>query len=384
MAEPFDVLVVGAGINGLSALYHLSRRCSRVGLVEQYRLGHERGSSHGHSRITRVTYSDPKYVALAHRAQTQDWPGLEAECSQQLLIPCEGCYFGPGIRPFMDALEQVPPARQMVEVLTPKEARGRFAPFPFKDSESVVVDHSGGLLAAARILDALAALARSRGAEILEETAVQELELEPDPMLVRTNRGELRCRRLVIAAGPWTSRWIPPLREHLRVTRQVIGYFRPEGPAERWQPGSFPVWVRIGRSPEDFFYGLPEFGRPGLKLARHNTTRAIANADAVAFPTPDEIGELQDFLREHLGLPTVTFEGAENCLYTNAPGENFVLAALPGNERVVVASGFTGHGFKFGPVTGAILSDLVLEGGCDIPEFARYQEDFAFPRVLEV
>ena len=93
----YDVIVLGAGINGLSAAYHLSRRKpGKLAVLEQFEVGHGLGSSHGKSRITRSTYSTPKYVELIQTAHREEWPRLALEAGQQFLRPTLGCFFGPG------------------------------------------------------------------------------------------------------------------------------------------------------------------------------------------------------------------------------------------------------------------------------------------------
>ncbi len=109
LAMHFDTIVLGAGINGLSASYHLLRRgVKSLALVEQHTLGHHLGSSHGMSRITRSSYSSAKYVEMIQVAHSQEWPRLAKEAGKSFLHPTPGCFFGPGNGAYLESVQAVP------------------------------------------------------------------------------------------------------------------------------------------------------------------------------------------------------------------------------------------------------------------------------------
>jgi len=160
------------------------------------------------------------------------------------------------------------------------------------------------------------------------------------------------------------------LAPKIQVAHQDVGYFEIEGGRE------FPVWVYCPGE-GDPFYGLPEFGRPGVKVARH---RVGAKNDDPDRPTAECIpsdarDELEAFVAEQFAKPAVCI-GYEPCLYTNTVNEDFILDHHPNDPRIVIGSACSGHGFKFAPLTGRLLSELLLDGKSTLETFEKYRAAF--------
>jgi sarcosine oxidase len=234
------------------------------------------------------------------------------------------------------------------------------------------------VVAAADTLLALDRRCRIEGVHVLEETRVLAIDPAADPITVDTDRGKLLAERVVVTAGAWVSHLVPSLATRTRVQRQHVGFFGIGAPAERLRPGSFPVWVYLGSPSGGLYYGLPEFGRPGIKAALHGVGPGEDDPEQNPGPDPAAIERVRGFLREQLAVPLGDTLHAETCLYTNTADENFLIGALPGHPRVVVGSACSGHGFKFGPLTGRLLAELVLNGRTSVPEFEAARELFAF------
>jgi len=367
---------VGAGINGLATAYQLQKLgVGSLALLEQFELGHTRGSSHGQTRITRSTYHSPRYIELVNRAHQESWPELEIDAGEKLLLPTPGCFFGPDIEVYLDSLRQVPEVLPMIEVLEPGDARRRFPAFTFADSAAVLQDRSAAVVRAEATRAALAGLLLKRGVTVLEGCRVEGLE-RGDRLVLKTSRGPLETGRLVLTAGPWTAGLVPATADRLRPARQSVGYFRFDVDPALCAPGTSPVWVYA--APADHsFYGLPEYGREGLKVARHRTGPSGDDPDEVAEVMPE--GARQDLLRfigAQFAWPLVGECGAEPCFYTNTANEDFILDLHPEDSRIVVGAGFSGHGFKFGPLTGRILAELALNGKTTVAEFERHRTHF--------
>ena len=377
----FGALVVGGGINGLSTALALARRgVPRVALVERFRLHHDRGSSHGTSRITRTTYSDERYVRLVRVAHAEDWPRLEEDSRTRLLHPNPGAFFGPPEGDLDQWAAAVAAAGAPgVERITPTEARRRFPAFAFPDAHAVLHDTTSAVVAARDTLRALDHLCRVEGVHVLEETRVLGVDMNKDPIVVDTDRGQLLAERLVLTAGPWISNLVPSLASHTSVSRQHVGYFRLGGPARGMEVGAFPVWVYLGDAARGLFYGLPEFGRSGVKAALHSASGRSDDPDTSPGPDPEEIERVRRFLVAQLAVPVLEVVHRETCLYTNTSDEHFLIGSLPGHPNVVVGSACSGHGFKFGPLTGRLLAELLMEGRTSVPEFERVRESFALP-----
>ncbi|MBN9417928.1 MAG: FAD-dependent oxidoreductase [Candidatus Eremiobacteraeota bacterium] len=367
----FDAVVLGAGINGLATAYSLLKQgVTNLAVLEQFPMGHGQGSSHGRSRITRSTYSTSKYVELMQVVHGRLWPAWEAAAGQPLLHKNPGIFFGPGIGRYQESLRDVPEVT--VEEITDEEARLRFPPFLFPDSPRVLVDHTCAVVAADRTMRFLTEQLRDH---IMDNCQVQLI--DPGPQIfLDTTRGPMECERLVITAGPWTSRLVPRLKANLRPAHQDVGYFEIEASA---QVGDFPVWVYAGEQADDSFYGLPEFERPGVKLARHRTGPHGDDPDRpIGEVLPEEAAaDLQAFVQRQWS-GTARLVGYDACIYTNTCTEDFILDHLPEDPRIVVGAGFSGHGFKFAPLTGQVLAELAIFGRTSLPEFERHRAAFAF------
>jgi len=375
----FDALVVGGGIHGLATAWQLGLLgTQRVALVERYRLHHDRGSSHGAGRITRSTYSDARYVRLVRVAHEQEWPRLERDAGRTLIHRADGIFFGPPGGELETWAAAVTAAGATgVERVDPAEARRRFPAFAFPDAHAVLHDRTGGVVAAAETLLALDRRCRVAGVHVLEETRVLGLEPGRDAIAVDTDRGQLLAAKVIVTAGAWISQLVPALAGELSVQRQHVGYFALDVPPAATRPGRFPVWVYLGEPATGAWYGLPEFGRPGIKAARHGVGDRSDDPELVVPPDPAAIEATRRFLCGQLAAPLGATLHAETCLYTNTPDEHFIIGPLPAEPRVVVGSVCSGHGFKFGPLIGRLLAELAVHGRTSVPEFERERETFA-------
>jgi sarcosine oxidase len=381
----YDALVIGGGINGLSALYHLHRLgCRRLGLVERFRLGHDRGSSHGQSRVTRSAYFDPDYVKLMQVVHGQEWPRLERDAGCTLIYRTPGCFFGPAGGRCAVYARAVTGTGVDVEALDVTEARRRFPQFRFEATSAVLHDRTAGLVAAADTIAALTRLARRNGAAVHEEVRVTAIEPASDPLRVETDRGPLEAERVIVTAGAWLRDLLPCLSGRLKVIRQTVAYFRPAGAAEEFRPGSFPVWGYLAEQDDQVFYGLPEFGREGIKVARDLTVGAGDDPEEPAGAIDEaEVSQLRAFLEWQIVPRIDRILGAETCLYTMTRTKDFIIDLHPDNPRLVLGSACSGHGFKFGPMTGRALAELALHGHTEVPEFERLRPRFGLSAASE-
>jgi sarcosine oxidase len=375
----FDVVVLGGGVNGLAAAWSLVRAgVRRVALVERFRIGHDRGSSHGKSRIARSAYPEAGYVRLMRRAFGEEWPRLEKDAGGKLLHRTPAYFFGPPQGSLAAYARAVLEAGADIVSVPPAEARGLAPQFRFEGADDVLVDHTAALIAAEDTVMALAALVRAAGVEVLEETTVSAIEAPEGHVAIATDRGPLEAGHVIVTAGPWAARLVPRLAPRLSVARQTIGYFEIEGGAAAARLGAFPIWCHMGRTANDFHYGLPAFGRNGIKAAQHVTRERDEDPDAVSRePDARSLAELREFLDRELAVRVVRLLTAETCLYTNTASEDFVIGPLPGAPRIVVGSACSGHAFKFAPLTGRALAELATQGHTSMPEFEAMRATFA-------
>jgi sarcosine oxidase len=376
MPQP-QIVVIGLGATGSAALYRLAQRGVRTIGIDQFDVGHDRGSSHGPTRIFRVAhYENPAYVPLLRRAR-ELWRELEATCGQKLLVTTGIAELGPpGGELLRGTLAAA--ARHDVphEVLGAAALMRRYPAFNVPQSYAAVIQPDGGTIEAATALDGYIRAAADAGAIIRVGEKVLAIEPHHNGVRIITDRDRLEADGVVVAAGPWTAGILPDLHLPLRVTRQVVGWFEPDD-AHAFGAEHFPVFLL--ESQFGIHYGLPYYRRMGVKVAKHHHFNEAVDPDRydMTVSASDEAA-IRAPLREFLPGANGRLRGAQTCLYTMTPDETFVIDRLPGSPHVVIASPCCGHGFKFSPVVGEIVSDLVTCGSTrhDITPFrlARFSQ----------
>jgi len=357
-------VVLGAGAMGAAATYHLARRGEPVLLVEQFGLGHDRGSSHGAARITRHSYADPGYARLMPEA-FRAWRRLEADAGENLYLRTGGVSFCP---PSVDYVARVESSLKAIDVphrrMTGRELRQAWPMFGGPDDTDVIFEPDAGMLSAARAVALQTALARTIGGnrtQVLENRPVRRIDLDGERPTLVLDDGRIIAERLIVSAGAWTARLLPKLPFPLQPTRQQVLYFRPQD-AISVSPGRFPVFISKGTAPLDDFYGMPSYLGCGVKVARHGGPDTDPDVE------DREVGEeyravVRRFLKAYLpALADAAVDRTEVCLYTVAPDEQFRVGALPGRPDVFLASPCSGHGFKFSCLIGSVLADFATQG----------------------
>ncbi|MFM1871283.1 MAG: hypothetical protein RL398_705 [Planctomycetota bacterium] len=359
MVERRSVVVVGGGVHGLCTAFALHRAGVRdILLIDARSDGHMAGSSHGETRITRTSYGEERWIRLAIRAHREGWPQLQSALGTTLLLPTPGLFFGPPDGPFGRFLRATEAAGAPVERMTLVDVRRRFPLLRIDDGDACLLDHSAAVVAAARTMAGLRAWCDAHGIERRSSVPVRSLRRDGDRIVLECEAEQLGADRVVVAAGAGLVELMPELANGLEVLKQDVGYFAPRADdATDRRPGAFPVWARIGMQPNDFVYGLPEFGRPGLKLARHRTHGD--GDDAFARQVPADQAGLAALAAERFAIE-VDCVGSETCLYTMAPEEELRVLRHPTLAGVVVVAACSGHSFKFAPELGRMAAEAVL------------------------
>ena len=363
MANRYDAIVIGLGGMGSAAAFHLARRGKRVLGLEQYEMLHERGSSHGLTRIIRLAYhEDPSYVPLLRRSY-ELWHELEALAGEELLITTGSVEGGPEDGPtFRGSLAAAELHDLAHEVLDPAELRRRFPAYRQFDAGTLVVfQPDGGFLLAERSLLAHLNQAIANGAELHFHEPLREWETTADgAVTVRTDRATYQADRLVLCVGAWAGKVVPQLAPLARPERQVLGWFQPSAP-ELFNPDRFPVFLLD--TEEGSHYGFPVHDVPGFKIGRYHHLREPMDPDDPDRATrPDDEAILRLFVTNHFpdgAGPTVMLKA---CIFTNTPDEHFLIDRLPDAPQVIVAAGFSGHGYKFCSLVGEVMADLATDG----------------------
>ncbi|XP_019366858.1 PREDICTED: peroxisomal sarcosine oxidase [Gavialis gangeticus] len=372
----YDAIVVGAGIQGSFAAYHLAKRGRRALLLEQFPLPHSRGSSHGQSRIIRSTYPQPHYTRAMPECYRL-WARLEAEAGVQLyrqtgllVLGAEG---SPAFGACLQSLAQHGVPR---ELLSAQELPRRFPGLRAYRGETAVFEPSAGVLRADKALRAVQDLFLQAGGALRDSEKV--VAIEPGPVVtVRTSAGVHRAGSLVIAAGPWTNKLLAPLglQLPLQPLRVSVCYWKEKVPGTYGSPAGFPCFLSLSTSqaPHDI-YGLPASEYPGMVKVCYHHGCPVDPDERDREPKGSALPDIQ-ILRGFVGryLPGLEPEPAvvESCMYTITPDEDFVLDRHPQFSNIVIGAGFSGHGFKLAPVVGKVLCELSLgqAPSCDVEPF---------------
>ncbi|HUB29248.1 MAG TPA: N-methyl-L-tryptophan oxidase [Terracidiphilus sp.] len=357
MSVQDKVIVVGLGAMGSAVTYHLARRGYRVLGLDQFDVPHDKGSSHGITRIIRLAYFEhPSYVPLLLRAY-QLWRQLEHDLGSQLLWITGSLDIGAVCE---DSRRSCELHSLPHEILTAAEIARRFPAYQLPSDLMGLLQPEGGFLAPEACISAHLRLAGALGAELHGREPVLEWEETKNTIHVRTSRDTYEADFLVVTAGAWVSKLVPALSAITKPERQVLAWLQPKTPG-LFQPSNFPVFnLRLN---EGHFYGFPEFGVPGFKFGRYHHRHENVDPDTMKREADSEDERLlRDFAMRYFPEGAGPTLALHTCLFTNTPDEHFLLDFHPESRRVVIGSPCSGHGFKFSSVVGEVLADLVEHG----------------------
>ena len=379
MNTSFDAIVIGVGSMGSSACYYLSKNGYTVLGIEQFDISHEYGSHAGQSRIIRKAYfENSDYVPLLEKAY-QNWQALEEETGRKIYHPTGLVYFGPPDHLLIKGVKQAASLYDIdLNVFNGIKSAQRFPHFTIPRNFETLFEPDAGFVTPENAIRLYAQQALKQGAKIKTHEQILNWKKGGNSIAVTTNKNNYRCSKLIITAGAWARKMIPLLSGKLRITRQFVAWIKPKT-WDQFTLGNFPCWLLADDEKPGCYYGFPilpetEFEGPkGLKLAHHfpalETDPDHVNREA----TVEDEKNLEYVLNKYLPGCLESFLSYKICLYTNSPDEDFIIDKLAGYEdQVVIATGFSGHGFKFASVIGEILSDLAIKGATALPiEFLR-------------
>ena len=369
-----DVIVVGLGAAGSAVLYQLAKRRVSVLGIDSFSPPHDRGSSHGQTRITRQAIGEgDEYVPLALRAHAL-WREIEAESGETLMLATGVALIGRLDLPAVhagkpDFLRQTLGAAQRFaiphEVISPAECRSRYPQLAVADAETVYVEPGAGMLFPERCIATQLSLARRHGARVLTGERVLSVEQFGHGARVTTTLGVHDADQVIIAAGAWAPGLLGgALQNLLKPYRQTLHWFAPEDPAA-FDPARSPVFIWMhGAEPDDWFYGFPRLpGEAGVKIAAERFNAPLPSANAMERAVSPE--EADFVYRHHIegrvrGL-TPSCLRSDACLYTMAPESRFLIGRDPGRDRVIVVSACSGHGFKHSAAIGEAVASFALD-----------------------
>ncbi|MER5767091.1 N-methyl-L-tryptophan oxidase [Streptomyces sp. NPDC001985] len=365
MAPAYGAIILGLGGMGSAAAAHLAARGVRVLGLEKFGPVHSRGSSHGGSRITRQSYfEDPAYVPLLLRAY-ELYEELERGTGRDIATLCGGVMIGrPESRTVSGSLRSAREWDLPHEMLDARELRRRFPTLTPADDEIGLYEARAGLLRPENTVAAHLQLATRHGADLHFEEPVTRWEPYRDGVRVHTAEDTYTAARLIICPGAWAPRLLAGLGVPITIERKIMYWFQPRGGTGPYRPAHHPVYIWEDPAGTQV-YGFPAIDGPerGAKVAFFRDGE-ICTPETIDRTVHDhEVRAMADYLGPRLPTLPGTFLKAVTCMYSTTPDEHFVIAPHPAHpDAVVVACGFSGHGFKFVPVVGEILADLATDG----------------------
>jgi len=369
-----DLLIVGCGVMGAATACQAARLGARVTLLEAHGYNNRLAASADLSKVFRFAYgSDAQYVRWA-RESLALWRQLESDTGAALLHQTGMLLLGVADGGYAaDSFHTLQAAGESAEWLAPADVEQHYPQFTAASLRYAVLDPQGGILAADAAVEAMVHLAISLGVRYVPGQSVMAVEQRGARCLARTQGGdEFGADAMVLAVNGWINRVLGV--EWVTNTRQPVLYYRPRYEREQFLPDHFPVYAEL----DSGFYGFPLFGMDAVKIANHlpgppidpdHRERDDGSADRAArrfFECYLPALYDSELVRTHI------------CFYDNSADGDFVLDNVPGMERVVVAAGFSGHGFKFAPLIGKVLAHLALRGEEVLP-----LERFRLQRFLD-
>ena len=377
----FDVVVLGLGAMGSAALYQLSKRGVPVLGIDQFSPPHDRGSSHGDTRITRLAIGEGDHFTPLVRRSHEIWREIERDTGVELLVQCgeiivssEKTTASTHVQGFFQ--KTVDAARRHGiphELLDASQLRKRFAAFNIRDDEYGYFEPGAGYVRPEACITAQLALAEKRGAHIHRGERVLRFDASSDSVTVRTDRTDYTVDTLVIAAGAWLPELLGGrFLSILRVYCQSLFWFEIDDDPSMFEPDRFPVFIWELPSAPQGVYGFPVVNSAGLKIATEQYSQTTTPGFVERHISNSEIDAMyRNFVAPNFRGVSARSMKTATCLYTVTPDAGFIIDRHPASERVIVASCCSGHGFKHSAAVGEALADMAqhCKGRFDLGPF---------------
>lgn len=368
--KQYDVIVVGAGALGLASTYFLSRVGLRVLCIDRFSFLHSLSSSTGASRLFRQAYfEDERYIPLLKRALAL-WRELEHQSGVPLLqqngflVMSDSANSTSQKIQHNAALFDIP-----IDILTSKQIHQRYPAFNPPSNFSGYLEKTAGVLNPERALTIFMHQALHHGAQFHEHEQIIEFSSTRNGVTLWSNRDCYNASFAVLAPGPFINDLAhPPMT--FTILRAVQFWFY--GQVLSLQ-NAYPCFAFA--SNDDFIYGFPALDSRGVKIARYASSHVISNpCDTHTYFEPSELAPIADTISKY--LPTIDPKCHDHkvCFYSMTNDENFLIDQHLSQPNVIYACGGSGHAFKFAPVIGEIVSQLIQEkpSGFDL-DFLKFR-----------
>ena len=358
----YDVAIAGLGGIGSSIAAHCAARGASVIGLEQFGPAHDRGASHGQSRMIRQAYfEDAAYVPLVLRSY-ELWRELEEKTAEELLRITGVLSVGEETSEIISGTKRSAAEHGLrLESLNRGQLHGEYPSLRLLRGEIALFEPDGGVLDPERAVAAHLKVAQTAGADLRFHVSMRAWEPVSGRVSIYLDDGPpLSARVLILSLGPWFKETMEALGAPLRIQRNVQAWFSPGDSS--YKAGEFPAFLLDRAGLPAPLYGFPDFGN-GVKAAFHGfgeiTTANRLNRE-VDFGR--DVAPIAAAMEEWMPGATANFREAKPCMYSLTTDGNFVIDRHPQHDNVILCGGFSGHGFKFAPVIGEIAADLAIEG----------------------
>lgn len=354
--QGYDVIVVGAGSMGMSAGYHLAHKGASTLMIDAFDPPHQEGSHHGDTRLIRHAYKGGSaYIPLALRSD-ELWHELEQLAETQLLVRSGVLNVGdPDHYSFGSRPEDARAFGVSVDMLDASEISKRWPGWSLPEHFVGMYEPDAGYLFSEKCIAAYRQAALAAGAELLTNTQVLQIKPHDNHVAVITNDKTYYAEKVLLSAGAWFQTLAPFISLPVRSVRKAVGWFQTE--QNLYAAGQFPGFTFHGGG--GGYYGFPDINGNGLKIGRHDAGQDWEPGEAwEPFGRYDEDErDLRNVLEAYMPQSAGTLLRGSVCKYEMTPDEHFIIDQHPEYPRVLLAAGFSGHGFKFSSVVGEIAAD---------------------------
>ncbi len=357
----YDVAVIGAGTMGMSAASFLTERGAHTLVIDAFDPPHNKGSHHGDTRMIRHAYGEGRaYVSLVKRAQAL-WEDLDRTSQDPIFKKTGVLGIGPRDSAFLG--ETIASAEKYdlpLQLLSKRDIETRWPGLSIPDDYIGCYETESGLLYSENAIRAYRERAVANGAELVMNTPVKSLSFNSDGVTLVTSEATFYAKKVIVTVGAWAKQLLPDLSLPLQPTRKVVGWF--DADETLYSDATFPSF--FVEDSDRMFYGFPSLDGAGLKVGRTDGGQAIdPNLHTQDFGRYEaDEGDLRHFLATYMPEANGHLNQGKTCLYTMSDDHDFIVDFHPEHPNVLIACGFSGHGFKFGSVIGEVLSQLTLDG----------------------
>lgn len=376
----YDVVIVGAGSMGMSAGYYLSQKDLKVLMIDANDPPHSHGSHGGDTRLIRHAVGEGlQYIPLALRSQEM-WNELQTYSDDEIFRQIGILNFGYKGSEFLErTIKGAKEYNLEIETLTAEEIKERWPGLHGEDLEIGYYEKNGGVIMGENAIRTYRRLALSNGAELLVDTSVTSIHPEETQIRIETEHDSFTADKLILSSGGHNGRMLKDLGLNLKIqpSRRTIAWF--EADEDLYSSEHFPGF--IGRSRYGSFYGFSSIDGTGVKIGRYDGSDEDDTEPEGMDRNFGSFEKDEAYLRDFLNAQMRSANGKLNkglaCIFTNTPDEDFIIDKHPDYDNIYIAGGFSGHGFKYVPVVGEILTDLVTRGETehDISSFSITRDE---------